>query len=146
MHKAEWSKTSLPKVKTEWRRDGLMMDTVQATCMMSNISHHCRFMKLNIGYVRSQLKDHGIRMLQAGADVVLPSSLLLQVEGCIEHTATLSHELQLLKKDLKSHKVVQNKTKVNQKKKDHNGYRMMLMTACGSTLLLGSLFLCKTRL
>ena len=143
MHKAEWSKSSLPSFKSEHRREGLMIDTVSSTCMMSNISHHCRFMKLNIGYVRSQLKDHGGRLLQSGADVVLPSSLLTQVEGCIKHTATLSEELALLKTELKSHKIVQNKTKVNQMKREFNGFKLMLLTACGSSLLLGSLFLCK---
>ena len=146
MHKAEWSKSSIPTFKAEYKRDGLLIDTVSSTCMMSNISHHCRFMKLNIGYVRSQLKDHGARMLQAGADVVLPSLLLTQVEGCIKHTATMSEELALLKNELKRHKIVQNKTKVNHMKKEFNGFKLMLLTACGSSLLLGSLFLCKTRL
>jgi len=100
IHKAEWSKSSLPSVSSDHRREGLMLNTATTTAMVANISQHARYMKTNIGYVRQQLRDHGERLLCAGADLVSPHQLLQQVDGCDFHLKMLDREVKLLRKDL----------------------------------------------
>ena len=63
LHKAEWSKSSLPSIDHTHRR---------ATTMVANMSQHARFMRTNAAYLRSQLREHGARLLSAGSDAVLP--------------------------------------------------------------------------
>ena len=120
-----------------------MLDTPTATCLVANISQHTRYMKLNLGYVRKQLSDHGERMLQCGADLVLPSVLLNQVDACLKHSQHLSDEIRDLSKDLSKYKIVEEKRRVNHIGEESNGYNLILLTVCGSSLLLGSIFLCK---
>ena len=87
LHKAEWSRSSLPSIDHAHRRAGLLLDTLSSTTMVANMSQHARFMRTNAAYLRSQLREHGARLLSAGSDAVAPWQLLDQVQAAARHTA-----------------------------------------------------------
>jgi len=143
LHTAEWRRSSLTSVKPEHRREGLMIDTPSATAMVANISQHCRYMKLNIGYIRSQLQDHGKRFLQAGADLVPPHKLLHQVGGCISHADKMTKELTLLKSELEKLNVKKCEKSINSSMKAKSGnYFMKFSVAVGSVLFIYQVLKC----
>ena len=100
IHKADWSKSSLPCVSSDHRKEGLMLNTASATAMVANISQHTRYIKANFGYVRLQLRDHGERLLRAGGDLVTPHHLMTQVDGCSNQLDVLGKEVKMLRKEL----------------------------------------------
>ena len=88
LHKAEWSRSSLPSIDHAHRRAGLLLDTLSSTTMVANMSQHARFMRTNAAYLRSQLREHGARLLSAGSDAVLPWQLLDHWTRCRPPRAT----------------------------------------------------------
>ena len=112
LHKAEWSKSSLPSIDHTHRRAGLLLDTLSST-MVANMSQHARFMRTNAAYLRSQLREHGARLLSAGSDAVLPWQLLDQVQAAARHTAALQQELGQLQRELGSFDITATRRPVN---------------------------------
>ena len=97
IHKADWTKSSLPSISSDHRREGLMLNTPSATAMVANISQHARYIKANIGYIRLQLRQHGERLLSAGGDLVAPYQLRQQVDGCSNQLNLLVEEVKMLR-------------------------------------------------
>ena len=141
LHKAEWRKSSLPSISSEHRRDGLVLDTPSAATMLGNISQHARYMKLNIGFIRSQLRDHQDRFLQAGADLVQPYKLLSQTSGGLNHVNNLYKELEQLRGELQSYDSIKKQMNEDSVYLETYDSRTKLLKFCVSTLLVGSLFL-----
>ena len=139
LHKAEWSNSSLPSIKSEQRRDGLVLDTPVATTMLGNISQHARYMKLNIGFIRSQLRDHQDRFLQAGADLVQPYKLLTQARGGLNHINHLYREMELLHQELQSYDRIKKQMNVDSVQIETEYDKAKLLKIFCSTLLFGSL-------
>ena len=113
LHKAEWSRSSLPSIDHAHRRAGLLLDTLSSTTMVANMSQHARFMRTNAAYLRSQLREHGARLLSAGSDAVLPWQLLDQVQAAARHTAALQQELGQLQRELGSFDITATRRPVN---------------------------------
>ena len=113
LHKAEWSRSSLPSIDHAHRRAGLLLDTLSSTTMVANMSQHARFMRTNAAYLRSQLREHGARLLSAGSDAVLPCQLLDQVQAAARHTAALQQELGQLQRELGSFDITATRRPVN---------------------------------
>ena len=113
LHKAEWSRSSLPSIDHAHRRAGLLLDTLSSTTMVANMSQHARFMRTNAAYLRSQLREHGARLLSAGSDAVLPCQLLDQVQAAARHTAALQQELGQLQMELRSFDITATRRPVN---------------------------------
>jgi len=141
LHTAEWRRSSLTSVKPEHRREGLMIDTPSATAMVANISQHCRYMKLNIGYIRSQLEVHGQRFLHAGADLVPPQKLLHQVEGCISHANSMTKELNLLKYEIGKYNMQKHeRSKISSSMGASGNYLMKFSVFVGSAMVIYHVF------
>ena len=111
LHKAEWSRSSLPSIDHAHRRAGLLLDTLSSTTMVANMSQHARFMRTNAAYL--QLREHGARLLSAGSDAVLPCQLLDQVQAAARHTAALQQELGQLQRELRSFDITATRRPVN---------------------------------
>ena len=113
MHKAEWSKTSLPSLNADYMREGLTLNMLTATGMMANISQHARYIKTSVSYIRAQLQDHGDRLLSAGGDIVTPKQFVQQVQSCELHINVLIKEIELLRKDLQKYPVTKQQERVD---------------------------------
>ena len=109
IHKADWTKSSLPSISSDHRREGLMLNTPSATAMVANISQHARYIKANIGYIRLQLRQHGERLLSAGGDLVTPYQIRQQVDGCSNQLDLLGMEVKMLRKELARYPIINDK-------------------------------------
>ena len=93
--------------------------------------YHARLMRLEVTFLRDQLKEHGERLLMAGADLVLPHVLLDQVRGAVTKTEELTRELAHLSRELRSYQVTNRTERANSVKVSKENVSMFVVLSAG---------------
>ena len=111
--------------------------------MVHNISQHARLMRLEVTFLRDQLKEHGERLLMAGADLVLPHVLLDQVRGAVTKTEELTGELAHLSRELRSYQVTSRTERANSVNVSKGNVSMFVVLSAG--IIMAGYILCNVK-